>query len=162
MSIAESMLPEFEHEMANTRKVLALVPDDKLDWKAGPTFNTIGWVSSHLADIPSWGEGTLTYDSFDVNPAGGEPYQTPMAGSRQQILEMFDTNVAAAKKAIAAANDEAFFKPWSLKAAGEALFTMPRVAVLRGFVINHAIHHRAHLCVYLRLNGIEVPQMYGA
>src|SRR5689334_8512540 len=100
MSIAESMLPEFDHEMAGTRKVLERVPDDKLDWKAHPKSNSIRWVASHLAEIPYWGEATLTQESFDVHPVGEEQYRTPMLASRQKILESFDKNVAAARKAL--------------------------------------------------------------
>ena len=161
MSVAESILPEFEQEMASTRKVLERIPDDKLDWKAHPKSNTIGWVSAHLVEIPGWVEGTLTQESWDINPAGGEPYQRTKATSRQQVLDLFDKNVAAGRKAIASTSDEAFMKQWSLLSGGEALFTMPRIAVVRTFVLNHTIHHRAHLCVYLRLNDIPVPGMYG-
>ncbi len=161
MSIAEMILPEFEQEMAGTRKTLERIPDDKLDWKAHPKSNTIGWVGGHLAEIPGWVEGTLTQDSWDINPPGGEPYRTPQFKSHQEMLDVFDKNVAAAKKAIAATSDEAFMKPWSLLSGGETLMTMPRLAVIRGFVISHTIHHRAYLCCYLRLNDIPVPALYG-
>lgn len=161
MSIAESILPEFEQEMAGTRKALERIPDDKLDWKAHPKSNTIGWVSAHLAEIPGWVEGTLTQDSWDINPVGGEPYKSPTATSRKQVLDLFDKNVAAARQAIASTADDAFMKQWSLLSGGNPIITMPRLAVIRTFVVNHAIHHRAHLCVYLRLNDIPVPALYG-
>jgi uncharacterized damage-inducible protein DinB len=161
MSIAESILPEFDQEMANTRKVLERIPDDKLAWKAHPKSNTIGWNGAHLAEIPYWAELTLTQDSFDVNPPGGEPYRTQPAESRQQVLQGFDKNVAAARKAIEGTSDADFMKPWSLLSSGQVFFTMPRIAVMRTFVINHMIHHRAFLCAYLRLNDIPVPGLYG-
>lgn len=161
MTIAQSILPEFEAEMARTRKVLERVPDDKLDWKAHVKSNTIGWVACHLAEIPGWVEGTLTLDSWDINPEGGEPYQSPKLNSRQEILDLFDANVAAAKKHLAATPDEEFAKSWSLLSGGEALITMPKLGVIRIWVLNHIIHHRAHLCVYLRLNDIPVPAIYG-
>ena len=161
MSIAESILPEFDQEMAGTRKTLERVPEDKLEWKAHPKSNTIGWVSAHLVEMPGWVEGTLTQDSWDINPVGGEPYQTPKATSRKQMLEIFDKNVAAARKAILATSDPAFMQPWSLLSGGQVILTMPRIAVIRTFVISHTIHHRAHLCVYLRLNDIPVPALYG-
>ncbi len=161
MSIAKSMLPEFDQEMAGTRKTLERIPDDKLEWKAHPKSNTIGWVAAHLAEIPGWVQGILEQDAWDINPVGGEPYRTPQVASRQQVLEIFDRNVAAARKSLEGATDEALMKPWSLVSGGQALFTMPRIAVLRGFVFNHTIHHRAHLCVYLRLNDIPVPALYG-
>jgi len=161
MSIGESLLPEFDQEMANTRKVLERIPDDKLNWKAHPKSNTIGWNAAHLAEIPGWVEFTLTGDSFDVNPPGGEPYRTPPAESRKQVLETFDKNVAAARKALQSTSDTEFTKPWSLLSGGEVFFTMPRIAVIRTFTINHMIHHRAFLCSYLRLNDIPVPGLYG-
>jgi uncharacterized damage-inducible protein DinB len=161
MKLAELLLPEFDQEMASTRKVLERIPEDKLEWKAHPKSNTIGWVGSHLAEIPGWVEGTLTQDSWDINPPGGEPYQTPKLTGRQQVLDMFDAGVEAARKAIAATTDEDFMKEWSLLSAGQPIITMPRYGVIRSFVINHAIHHRGHLCVYLRLNDVPVPGMYG-
>ena len=161
MSISQSLLPEFDHEMANTRKVLERIPGNKLDWKAHEKSNTIGWVGTHLANIPGWTVMTLTQDSLDIAPRGGEPYRTPSAASVKAILEQFDQNVAAGRAALVAARDEEFFKPWSLLRGGATVFTMPRMAVLRSFVINHMIHHRAHLCVYLRLNNVPVPGLYG-
>ena len=161
MKLSELLLPEFDREMANTRKALERIPENKLAWKAHEKSNTIGWVGMHLAEIPSWGEATLNQDSVDLAPPGSEPYRTPAATSRQEILDRFDRNVASARAAIAAATDEQFFKPWSLLMGGATIFTMPRIAVLRSFVLNHTIHHRAHLCVYLRLNDVPVPALYG-
>ena len=114
MSLSQSLLPEFDHEMANTRKVLERIPEDKLSWKVHPKSNTIGWVGMHLAEIPGWVDVSLNQDSLDVAPVGGEPYRTPPATSRQAILDRFDQNVVAGRAAIAAASDEQFQKPWSL------------------------------------------------
>ncbi len=161
MTISESLLPEFEMEMAGTRKVLERVPDDKLDWKVHEKSNTIGWVGNHLAEIPGWVEGTLTRDVWDLNPAGGEPYSSPKLGSCQEILDLFDSNVLDAKKRFAATPDEEYSKSWSLVSGDETLITMPKLGVIRTWVLNHTIHHRAHLCVYLRLNAIPVPALYG-
>ena len=161
MSIAASILPEFDMEMAGTRKVLERIPDDKLDWKVHEKSNTIGWVACHLAEIPGWVEGTLAADSWDIHPEGGEPYRTPMLGSREEILQSFDKNVASARKSIEAASDEEFAKPWSLLSGGETLLTIPKLGVVRTWVLNHSIHHRGHLCVYLRLHDIPVPALYG-
>jgi DinB superfamily len=161
MTYAEMILPEFDQEMASTRKVLERVPEDKLEWRAHPKSNTIGWNANHLAETPGWVEGTLTMPSWDVAPAGGEPYKSPKLTTKREILALFDQNVAAARKAIAAVKDADMGKEWSLLKAGQPIFTMPRSAVIRSFVLNHTIHHRAILCVYLRLNGIPVPGMYG-
>ena len=161
MSYAETLLPEFDQEMASTRKVLERIPDDKLDWKAHPKSHTIGWNANHVADIPNWVVPALTRPSLDLDPVDGPRYEFPALTSRQAILELFDRNVAAARKAIAEVKDEEMGHIWELSRAGQVFFTMPRSAVVRGFVLNHLIHHRAHLCVYLRLNDIPVPGMYG-
>ena len=161
MTYAETLLPEFDQEMANTRKVLERIPEDKLDWRAHPKSNTIGWNANHLADLVNWLAQALTRPSLDVAPVGGEPYPFPKLTSRREILDLFDRNVAAARTAIMALRDEELVQMWTLLRAGQPIFTMPRAAVVRGVVLNHLIHHRAHLCVYLRLNGIPVPGMYG-
>ena len=161
VSIAQSILPEFDQEMAGTRRALERIPDGKLEWKAHPKSNTLGWVGSHLVEILEWVEGTLTQDSWDPSPPGAEPYRTPILSSRQQMLDTFDKNVSAARRAIESTSDEAFMKDWSLLWNGETVFTMPRIAVMRSFILNHTIHHRAILTVYLRLNDIPVPALYG-
>ena len=161
MTIAELLLPEFDQEMASTRKVLERIPNDKLDWKAHPKSNTIGWVGSHLVEIPSWVEVTLTSDSWDFEPPGGEPYRTPVLASREEMLAEFDKGVAAARAAIERTSDEDFKRDWSLLQGGKALFTMPRYTSIRSFMLNHMIHHRAFLFSYLRLNDMPVPGMYG-
>ncbi len=161
MTYAQSILPEFDQEMANTRKVLELVPEDKFDWQATESTHTLGWNANHLADILSWAAPTLVNDSFDVHPPGGEMYQTPTLATTKEILELFDKNVTEARAALEEAVDEKMGEPWSLLQQGETLMTMPRAAVIRGFVMNHIVHHRAILITYLRLNGISAPGMYG-
>lgn len=161
MSYAELVLPEFDQEMANTRKVLERIPEDKLDWRPHPKSNTIGWNACHLAEIPGWVEGTFAAPQWDIEPEGGEPYRTPVRNSRQEILDLFDKNVASARKTIENAQDSQVSEMWSLLRKGEVMMSMPRSGVMRSFVFNHNVHHRAILCVYLRLNDIPVPGMYG-
>ena len=161
MSHSESLLPEFDHEMANTRKTLARIPADKLAWKAHPKSNSIGWVGMHLAELPGWVNDVMSADQFDVAPPGKEPYRTPPATTVEDMLQRFDRNVAAARATLAATSDAQFMQPWSLLAGGAVLFTMPRAAVVRSFVLNHMIHHRGILSVYLRLNDAPVPALYG-
>ena len=160
MTYAETLLPEFDREMANTRKVLERIPRQKLDWKPHPKSHTIGWNANHLAEIAGWVVMALTPPSLDFAPVDGPKYESPTLTSRQEILDLFDRNVAAARRAIAAAKDEQMGQSWSLSRPASVL-TMPRAAVVRCFVLNHLIHHRAILCVYLRLNDIPVPGMYG-
>lgn len=161
MAYADAILPEFDQEMANTRKVLERVPDDKFDWKPHPKSHTIGWNANHIADIPNWLVEVLTKPSLDIAPVEGPSYALPKLTSRQEILDLFDRNVAAGRKAIAGASEGDVSQAWSLLRGGTPIFTMPRAAVVRGMVLNHLMHHRAHLLVYLRLNDIPVPGMYG-
>ncbi len=161
MPMNQYLLPEFDQEMANTRKVLERVPDDRFDFKPHAKSMDLRHLAAHLAQIPGWGAEALNKDSIDIAPPGAPPYEPPVVSTRQELLEMFDANVKTARAAIEAVSDQALFQPWSLLSGGQTLFTMPRVAVLRSMIMNHLIHHRAQLCVYLRLNDIPVPGMYG-
>jgi uncharacterized damage-inducible protein DinB len=161
MTYAETILPEFDQEMANTRRVLERLPDDKLNWRPHPKSNTIGWNANHLAEIPGWIVDVLQAPSFDIHPPGGQRYKSPTLASRKEILDLFDRNVAAGRSALAAANDDQIAQSWSLLQQGTPILTLSRAAAIRGFILNHLIHHRAILCVYLRLNDIPVPGMYG-
>jgi uncharacterized damage-inducible protein DinB len=161
MAIAQSLLPEFDLEMANTRKTLERVPEDKFDYKPHPKSGSMGWLAAHLANIPSWPVMTLQHDSLDIAPAGQPPSPTPPPKNRQELLATFDKNVAEGRAAISAASDQQLMSPWKLLKTGKELMTLPKIAVLRGFVMNHLIHHRAQLGVYLRLNDIPVPSIYG-
>src|SRR5262245_7737246 len=160
MGIAASMLPEFDHEMANTRKTLERVPDDKFAWKPHDKSSPMGSLAGHLANLPSWTTITIDLDVFDMSH-GGEPFKTQECHRRQGLLDTFDQNVSTARTKLAAVTDEHLFNSWTLAANGHEILTMPRVAVLRSFVMNHIIHHRAQLGVYLRLNNIPVPSIYG-
>lgn len=161
MPIAEMILPELDQEMAGTRRALERVPMDRPDWAPHEKSMKLGYLTGHLADLPSWVVLTVKQDSLDVAPPGGEPYRSPEFGTREELLAAFDANVAAAREALAETPDEAFGEPWSLLRGGETMFTMPRLAVLRTMVLNHLIHHRAQLTVYLRLNDVPVPSLYG-
>ncbi len=161
MKISETLLPEFDSEMANTRKVLERVPEGKSDWKPHAKSSTLGALTAHIANMPDWAGLTLQTDTFDYAPPGAPPYVTPKFGSNKELLAAFDKSVAEARSALAAADDSKMLGPWTLMAGGKTLMTMPRIAVIRSFVMNHTIHHRAQLGVYLRLNDIPLPQLYG-
>ena len=161
MAISQSLLGEFDHETANSRKSIERVPDEKFDWKPHPKSSSMGHLAGHIAMIPSWAKMALETKEFDVNPPGGQRAQMPQLKSKAEILAAFDQGIPAARAAIAAASDETLMQPWSLLNGGKAVFTLPRVAVLRSMVMNHMIHHRAQLGVYLRMNDIPVPAIYG-
>jgi len=161
MAISQALLPEFDHEMSNTRKTLERIPENDFTWKPHPKSMTLGRLAGHLAEIPGWAVLSIAQESFDVAPPGAPRPQGTIAQSRQHALDVFDKNVAEARAAIAGASDEQLMKPWSLLGGGRTIFTMPRIAVLRSMVMNHSIHHRAQLGVYLRLNNVPVPSIYG-
>ncbi|MCI0339073.1 MAG: DinB family protein [Acidobacteria bacterium] len=161
MSLSESLLPEFDHEMANTRKTIERVPEDILDWKPHEKSWAMGGLATHLATLPNWAVIAIGQDAFDRAPPGAPPPRNPQITSTAEALKIFDKNVTDARAAIAGASDEHLFKPWTLLSGGQTILTMPRIAVLRSFVMNHMIHHRAQLGVYLRLNDVPVPAIYG-
>jgi uncharacterized damage-inducible protein DinB len=161
MTIKDALLREFDFEMEKARTTLERVPDDKLGWKPHAKSGTMGWLAGHLAEVPGWTSVALQQDSFDLAPPGAPEYQPRIPGSRQEILDTFDKNVAAARAALASASDTQLQQKWTLRKGGQEIFSMPRAVVLRNFVMNHLIHHRAQLGVYLRLNDIPVPSIYG-
>lgn len=161
MRIGQAMIPEFDMEMAGTRKVLERIPDELLDWRIHERSNTIGWVANHLAHIPQWVASAINHDSLDVEPVAGAPIKSPNERTTKAILALFDKNVAEARARLDAVEDDVLHSPWKLLQTGKEIFTMPRLAVVRIWVLNHSIHHRGHMCVYLRVNDIPVPGLYG-
>ncbi len=161
MGLSDALLPEFDMEMANTRRTLERVPEDKFDWKPHPKSTAMGGLATHLRNIPTWVNYTVDEDSLDLAPGGVPLALAAPVKSTAELLETLDSNVAKARAAIAGASDQDLFKMWALQRNGNTLMTLPKIAVLRGFVLNHNIHHRAQLGVYLRLNDIPVPAIYG-
>jgi len=161
MRIADALLPEFDQEMANTRKCLERIPDHKFSYKPHPKSFDMGSLAVHLATVCDWGVMTLQSDNFDYAPEGGQPYRPPIAKNTIELLAMFDKGSKEFREALAATDDAAFMKPWTLLGGGTPVFTMPKVAVIRGMIFNHMIHHRGQLTVYLRMNDVPVPGVYG-
>ncbi|MGH9347695.1 MAG: DinB family protein [Vicinamibacterales bacterium] len=157
MAIAGALLPEFDHEMITTRKLLERVPQEKLDWKPHAKSMTLGVLATHLVTIVWWGEVTLDRAEFD---AEGAPPRLP-ATSPAELLAEFDKNVQVTRRLLAEKTDPELMAPWSLKQGKQTFFTMPKAVVWRSFVMNHLVHHRAQLSVYLRMNDVPLPAMYG-
>jgi uncharacterized damage-inducible protein DinB len=157
MAIADTLLPEFDREMTITRKLLERVPEDRFPWKPHPKSMSLVELATHLATLPSWGAVTLSQSEIDM----GGPNPNTAATSRTDLLARFDKNVADTRAALTGKSDAEMMAPWSLKQNGQTLFTMPKTAVWRAFVLNHLVHHRGQLSVYLRLNDVPVPAMYG-
>jgi uncharacterized damage-inducible protein DinB len=161
MAIAESILPEFDHETATTRTLLERVPAEKAEWKPHAKSMSLGQLAMHIANLPMWASITLERKEFDTNPPGGRPATGPSFQSSSHLLETYDANVSAARALIVRTTDGEFMVQWTLKNGGKSMFSMPRVAVLRSFVLNHAVHHRGQLSVYLRLLDVPIPNIYG-
>jgi uncharacterized damage-inducible protein DinB len=161
MTIAQSMLPEFDQEMQNTRKTLERVPEDKWNWKPHDKSGAVGWLAGHVATLPGWLAMTLKTEQLDYAPVDGPAYQPPKMDNRKELLAEFDKNASESRTALANASDQDMLKGWKLLAGGKEIFTMPRIACIRGMVMNHLIHHRAQLGVYFRLLGVPVPGHYG-
>jgi uncharacterized damage-inducible protein DinB len=157
MPLVETLLPEFDHEMSITRKLLERVPDDRFDWKPHAKSYAVGQLAQHLATIPMWGTATLSEAEADLALMPPPP---PLQ-TRGDVLALFDGHAASARAALAGKSDAELKSQWSLKRDGQVIFSMPRHAVWRSFVISHLIHHRAQLGVYLRLLDLPVPSTYG-
>jgi uncharacterized damage-inducible protein DinB len=161
MTISEGLLPEFDSEMATTRKMLERVPEDKYSWKPHEKSGTMGWLAAHIAALPGLATRTMQHDEFDFAPGGVRQAPAAPPNSAKELLEKFDTNAAAGRAAIAGAGDAEFAKTWTLLNNGQKIFAMPKVACLRRTVLSHIIHHRAQLGLYLRLNNVPLPATYG-
>ncbi len=160
MTIGETLLVEFNAEAGNTRQSLERIPAAKMEWRPHEKSWIMRDLASHLANIPGWGKIALVTDRVDVAPEG-KMMEQPSPDSPEALVALFDKNVADMRAALTASNDEHLLEDWTLLRTGSALFTMPRLAVLRMHVLNHSIHHRAQLGVYLRLCDVPVPAIYG-
>jgi uncharacterized damage-inducible protein DinB len=157
MAFTDALLPEFDHEMATTRKLLERLPEARLGWKPHQRSMSLGRLATHLAEIPRWSKHFICEDEIDLK---GD-YQPNEERSVAAILSLFDTSVAESRKMIAGRSDAELMAPWTFKAHGKTMFTMPRAAVMRSMLFNHMVHHRGQLSVYLRLNDVPLPAMYG-
>ena len=158
MSIGESLALELEHEVATTRRVLEAIPESAYDFRPHAKSMSMIQLASHIAELLSWLDDTMNADELDFNPATFRPF---LATTRAELMMELGRNAGAGLAALRSASDAAFSQPWSLKAQGHTLFTMPRAAVVRAFCLSHLIHHRGQLSVYLRLVDAPVPQIYG-
>lgn len=160
MAIKDALLPEFDHEMGTTRRLLDRAPEAQFGWKPHERSMTLGTLSAHLANIPTWCTAVLGAPVMDLATIPEDARPKP-ATSRTELLAFFDKNVAAARERLATATDAEMLSPWTLKQGDQEIFTLPRVAALRSFVMNHSIHHRGQLSVYLRLHNVPLPSIYG-
>ena len=160
MSLSEDLLQELDSEMASVRKTLERIPEDKVAWKPHEKSMALGRLAGHLAELPGFGIRMIQTDEFNFanRPAGQKPL---VAESQKHVLEIFDKNVAELRTALAGVSDADMRKTWRVSAGDKKIFEGTRLSALRRMFLNHVIHHRAQLGVYLRLNGIAVPSIYG-
>jgi len=149
--IAQTLIPEFDEEMASTRRALERVPTGKAP---------LGRLATLLAELPSWALNAVTLDELDIAPPGGPPFQPVILETGKEILDLLDRNVQATRKALTATSDAEFVKPWTFKYGGRTMWTKTKRDVYRN-VLNHLVHHRGQLTVYLRMNDVPVPAIYG-
>jgi uncharacterized damage-inducible protein DinB len=151
------LLPEYDQEMASTRKLLACLPEDKLEYRPHEKSMKLARLAGHVAEMPGWIAMLPHSDKLEV----AADWKPNVATSREQLLAFFDDNAAKGRAALASMPDEEFAENWSLVFKGQVAFTMPKSAVVRTIILNHMIHHRAQLGVYFRLNDVAIPGMYG-
>lgn len=161
MSIADLLRPELDQEFAVTRRVLARVPDDRGEWKPHPKSFPMAHLAQLVARIPGWLPMMLDRAELDIQPLDGPQFPGYSIETTATLLAEFDRNVAQAMAALARAGDAAWDEPWTLKRAGHQAATGTRYLMTRTMVVNHLVHHRAQLGLYLRLVDERVPSMYG-
>ena len=158
MTISEALLSEFDHEMANTRRTLERVPADKADYKPHEKSMPMGKLAAHLAQLTGFGLTVLTTPQLDFSAGSYKPL--PFESS-EQLVKVLDEDAAKVREALAETPDDAWQQNWKLLFEGKTIFEGTRFVAYRAMFLNHTVHHRAQLGVYLRLNGIPVPGIYG-
>lgn len=162
MPNAQKLLSEFDEEFATTRKFLALVPDDKLAWKPHEKSMELGRLAWHISDFPEWCRDTLKKDSLKMTEENGANLGGIWKGkTHADMLARFDRELPVARAAVENISDADLTRHWKMEWAGQTIIDSPREEVYRKWVMNHMVHHRAQLGVYLRLNGIPIPGAYG-
>ncbi len=158
MPISDAMVQEFLQESATTRKLLQRVPEDKLEWRPHEKSMSLARLASHVSEIPQWGDIIVNQEAFDM---GASKYSPATFGSRAELLDSFEKNTNDFVEILKGKSDEHLFAPWRLKEGEKVLVDLPRVAALRGFILNHIVHHRGQLSVYLRFHNVPLPSIYG-
>jgi uncharacterized damage-inducible protein DinB len=159
MPLIDSLLPEFDREMGLTRRVLERVPDGQFDFRPHPTSVTLGRLAEHLTEMPLWSTTTMTHSALEAGEQRPADYRCP--STRGEVLAQFDSCLKTARAALVNKTDAELNAPWTLTNGGKEVFTAPKATVMRNFVLNHMIHHRAQMLVYFRMLGVPVPSVYG-
>ena len=158
MNMIDPVLAELAHEAATTRRLLERVPERHLAWKPHEKSMTLGRLATHLAEIPGWVGSIVEKDAFDLGTSG---YVPPTIDRVPEIVAMFDRNIAALTETLERQSNDRLLAKWQLKKKGQLVVEMPRMGMIRSLLMNHLIHHRGQLSVYLRLQNVPLPSIYG-
>jgi uncharacterized damage-inducible protein DinB len=158
MTISETLLPEFDQEMATLRKLVDRVPEDKFSWKPHEKSMSLGRLAGHVSEMPQFASFIINQEKFEITSGQAPPFNP---ATKAELMAGLDKNVAEARAVIAGASDEHLGKAWSFLFGGNVVMELPRAAALRTVVMNHIIHHRGQLSVFLRLLNVPVPSIYG-
>jgi uncharacterized damage-inducible protein DinB len=161
MNLPELLLPEYDAEMKVTRRVLERTPDGKGEWQAHPKAWKLAHLAQLVARLPAWTAMTMKRTELDLSPKDGPTMPGYSIETTATLLETIDKGIVEGRQAIIDAKPEDWNVPWTLKRAGETVLTLPRYMIYRQFTLNHIVHHRAQLAMYLRLLDVKVPSMYG-
>ena len=159
MRFVDILLVEFDREAGLTRQVLERLPGDRFDWQPHPRSRTLGQLALHLAELPRWGALVAAGAEFDLEHIPTVPAVPP--SSVAALLTLFSTNASDARRAVSGRTDAELLAPWTLRRAGEEVFTVPRLMAIRTVLLQHGTHHRGQLTVYLRLLDVPLPPLYG-
>lgn len=158
MPLNATFIGELKHESSNTRKMLARVPEDKFDWKPHEKSMTLGRLSCHVAEITQWVDYIINDAEFDF---ATKAFNRRKAASNKELMGIFEDNLTKALSLLESSSDEVLNTSWIMRRGEFISFNLPRKAAIRNIVMNHILHHRGQLSVYLRLLNVAVPGMYG-
>ena len=156
-SVKDIAFCDLQRELNVTRKVLERLPPDQFDWKPHEKSMNLGRLAMHVATIPQWMLTTIENDELDF----AKPPKIRMEPeSREDLLATFDGNASAVKGALGRIDDAELERTWTLRNGDQILHRNSKLNILRLWCLNHMIHHRAQLCIYLRLLNVPVPAVY--
>jgi uncharacterized damage-inducible protein DinB len=158
MPINQSFLQELESESKSTRRSLQRCPEEHFDWKPHEKSYSLGRLASHIAELTNMITLALTSSELDFVKRG---YKPSIATTNQELMKIFEDNLSRAKEELQKADDDAFAQDWQLRGGERIYFTLKKAEAVRTMALNHIIHHRGQLSVYLRLLNVPVPGMYG-
>ena len=160
MPMIDAICGEFAHESGSICWLLERVPEARLGWKPHEKSMTLGRLAGHVAELPHWGSGIFTSDELDLAAIPPE-VRAANPATVAELLAIHDRNAAAFEETTRQVPDDRLRQPWRLRRGEQVIFELPRAAALRSFVLNHVVHHRGQLTVYLRLLDVPLPPIYG-